>query len=129
MMNCKTLTQNSLEDLARAAPRQLGFRELDAAWNLVIGKRPPAMGDQVIHAEGLSRLQHDACRHELAPLGIRYSENGRFTNRRKLVNHSFDLTGVDVLTARDDHVLQAVQDVEIAFRILVAEVSRTKQPV
>ena len=40
-----------------------------------------------------------------------------------------DLAGVDVLAARDDHVLQAVQDVEITVRILTADVSRTKEAV
>src|SRR5258708_8595617 len=37
--------------------------------------------------------------------------------------------GIDVLAARNDHVLHAVQDVQIPFRILIADVARSKQPV
>src|SRR5437667_9946399 len=87
------------------------------------------MSDQVIRAENFTWLQHYASNYEFAPLGIRYSEDRRFTNRRMLVNHGFDLTGVDIFTARDNHVLHAVQDVEIPVCILITDVSRTKQPV
>ena len=87
------------------------------------------MSDQIIRAESFSRLQHYASHHEFAPLWIRYSEDRRFTNRRMLVNNCFDLTRVDIFAARDNHVLQAVQDVEIPVCILIADVSRTKQPV
>src|SRR5262245_10070572 len=128
-MSPKTFTQNPLEYLAGAVLWQLGFREVDAAWNFVIGERSPAMRDQLILAERFSRLQRYASHHDFAPLLIGYSEDRHFTNRGKLVNNRFDLTGVDVFSARNDHVLQAVQDVEIPVRILIADVTGTKHPI
>jgi hypothetical protein len=47
-------------------------------------------------------------------LRIRYPEDRRLMNRRMLGYNRFDLTGIDVFTARDNHVLQAVQ-VILAF--------------
>src|SRR5262245_1481671 len=128
-MSPKTFTQNPLEYLAGAVLWQLGFREVDAAWNFVIGERLPAMRDQLILAERFSRLQRYASHHEFAPLRIRYSEDRHFTNRGKLVNNRFDLTGVDIFSARNNHVLQTVQYVEIPVRILIADVSSTKHPI
>src|SRR6202035_3177487 len=45
------------------------------------------------------------------------------------VDDRFDLAGINIFTTCDNHVLQAVQDVEIAVRILVTNVSRTKHPI
>src|ERR1700674_356717 len=112
LIDPETFPQRPLQDLARAALRQLGLRELDAAGNLVVGEKPPAMDDQFVRAKRLSRLPHNAGRDELAPLWVGYAEDRRFKNGRMLVNDGFDLAGVDVFAARDDHVLQAVQNVE-----------------
>src|SRR5882672_10368976 len=124
-----TFTQYSFEYFAGATLRQFGVQELNPAWNLVIGERAPAVSHQIIRAEDFSRLQHDTGHHKLTPLGVRYSEDRGFANRGMLVKHRLDLAGVDVLAARDDHVLQAVQDVEITVRILTGDVSRTKEAV
>src|ERR1700730_18616234 len=108
-----TFTQNPFEYFAGATLRQLGVQELDPAWNLVIGERAPAVSRHIIRAEDLSRLQHDTGQHNLTPLGVRYSEDRGFANRGMLVKNRLDLAGVDVLAARDNHVLQAVEGVEI----------------
>src|SRR5262245_25700409 len=84
------------------------------------------MSDQLIRAESLTRLQRYTSHHDFAPLRIRYSEDRRFTNSRMLVNNRFDLTGVNVFAARDNHVFQAVQDVKIPFFILIADVASSK---
>src|SRR5712664_2440259 len=112
-MSPKRLTQDPLENLAGAALGQLGITEFDAAWNLVIGQRSPAVPDQIIGAERFAWLQDDASHHQFAPLWIGYSKYRCFTNRRMLVDNCFDLAAVNVLAAGDNHVLQAVQDVEI----------------
>src|SRR5260370_18475655 len=46
-----------------------------------------------------------------------------------LVNNRVDFTGVNIFATGNNHVLQTVQDVEITVRILIAQVSRAKQPV
>jgi hypothetical protein len=122
------LLQNSLEDLAGAALRQLGRRELDVARNLVIGERLAAKSDQFIRRENLSRLQHEASHYECASPGIRYSEDRDFTNRSMLVNDRFDFTGVDIFAAREDHVLQSVQAVAIPIWVLISNVPSAKHP-
>src|ERR1700722_2877308 len=107
-----TFTQNPFEYLAGATLRQLGVQELNPAWNLVIGERTPAVSHYIVRAEDLSRFQHDTGHHKLTPLGVWYSEDGRFANRGMREEHRLDLAGVDILAARDNHVLRAVQDVE-----------------
>src|ERR1700687_5018263 len=124
-----TITQNPFEYFAGATLRQLGVQELNPAWNLVIGERAPAVSHQIIRAVDLSRLQHDTGHHKLAPLRVRDSADLGFANRGILVKSRLDLAGVDILAARDNHVLQAVQDVEITVRILTADVPRTKESV
>src|SRR5260370_19359861 len=124
-----TFTQHPFEYFAGATLRQLGVQELNPAWNLVIGERAPAVSHQIIRAVDLSRLQHDTGHHKLTPLGVRYSEDRGFANCEMLVKNRLDLAGVDVLAARADHVLQAIQDVEITVRILTADASRTKEAV
>src|SRR5207302_3730423 len=87
------------------------------------------MAGQVVRAQNHSGLQHDASHHEFTPLGIRYSEDRHFANRGKFVDDRFDLAGVNIFATCDDHVFQAVKDVEIAVRILIADVSRAKHSV
>ena len=84
------------------------------------------MRDKFVRCECHSRLRHNAGHHQFAPLGIRYSEDCGFANCRMLVNDGFDLTGVDILASGDNHVFQAVQDIEIPFGILIADVAGAK---
>src|SRR6476661_808756 len=129
LTNPKALAQDPLQDLAATALRQFGFRELDVSRDLVVGEVSPAVSNQIIGAESSSGLAHHACRHELAPLRVGYSEDCCFQNRRMLVNDGFDLAGIDILSAGDDHVFHAVEDIEIAVRVAVANVARPKQSV
>src|SRR3954451_23875916 len=46
-----------------------------------------------------------------------------------LVNNGFDLSAIDILSTRDDHVFHAVEDVEKAVRVAVANVARSKHSV
>ncbi len=84
------------------------------------------MRDQFIGGERFAWRQNNAGHHQFAPLWIGYAEDRRFTDRRMLINDSFDLTAINILATCNDHVLQAIQDVEIPGSILVADVSRTK---
>src|SRR5260370_14340781 len=87
------------------------------------------MSDQVGGGQSLSRLQHYASHHDFTPLRIGYSEDCRFADCRMLVNDRLDFTRVNILATGDNHVFQAVEDVEIAVGILIAKVSCAKQPV
>ena len=128
-MSPKAIAQNPFEYFPGATLRQLGVQELNPAWNLVIGEKAPAVSRDILRAENLSRFQHDTGHHKLTPLRVWHSEDRGFANRGMLVKHRFDLAGVDILAARDNHILQAVQDVEITVRILTADVTRAKEAV
>src|ERR1700730_6097232 len=128
-MSPETLTQNSLQYLAGAAFGKLSLYKLDAARNLVSRQTSAAMVDQVIDSESSSWLQHYASHHEFTPLWIGYSEDHCFANRRMLVNNRLNLTGVNIFAARDNHVLQTVQDVEVPRCILITNISCAKHPI
>src|SRR5437588_11261610 len=45
------------------------------------------------------------------------------------VNHSLDFAGVNVLPAGDDHVLQAIENVEVSVGVLIPNVARSEEAV
>src|SRR5205823_10876389 len=63
------------------------------------------------------------------PLGVRYSKDCGFANRRMTADHRFDLSAVNVFAAGYDHVLQAVQNVKVPVCAAVADVARAKHAV
>src|ERR1700687_1932571 len=87
------------------------------------------MADEVVRAHNHPWLQYDASHHEFTPLRVRNSEDRHFTNCGMFVDDRFDLAGINIFATCDDHVFQAVEDVEIAVRILIADVSRAKHSV
>jgi len=87
------------------------------------------MPDQFFLGQSCVRLQHHASRHQLAPLLIRYAEDGGLQNGRVLINHGFDFVAVNFLAARDNHVFYPVNNVEVAGGVLVAEVAGVKKSV
>ena len=80
-MNPKALAQNLLQYFAGAALRQLGFGELDAAWNFEIGEGSSAVRDQLISSECFARLENNDSLYDFAPFRIGYSENRHFAKR------------------------------------------------
>ena len=61
--------------------------------------------------------------HALAPLVVGDAEHRGVEHLRVRVEHGFDLGGIDVHAARDDHVLLAVADVDEAFVVDVRDVA------
>src|SRR5258708_26340039 len=107
-MRPEPFAQCALEDFAGAGLRQLEVGELDATWNLVTCQRSTAVRDQLIHTERDPGFQHDTPHDQLAPLCIGYAEHRSLATGPVFVEDALDLTGVDVLAARDDHVLHSV---------------------
>ena len=68
-------------------------------------------------------LQHDERLRRLAPLLVRHADHRAFEHRRVLVERVLDLGRADVLAARDDHVLLAVDDVDRAALVPDREVA------
>src|SRR5207247_5789760 len=52
-----------------------------------------------------------------------------FPNRRMRVNDGFDFSRVNVFSAGDDHVLQAIKNVEVSVYVLIPNVARSEEAV
>src|SRR5258705_11882578 len=46
-----------------------------------------------------------------------------------LVDSCFDLAGVNIFTAANNHVFQTIQQIEVTFGILIADVAATKHSI
>src|SRR5258708_15630555 len=90
--------------------------------NLVRRQTVTAKLRQLLLADSAVRLQGHTGHDRFAPLGIGYSEYGRFQHRRMFVEYRLDFTAIDLFAAGHDHVFDAVNEIKIAGCILVAEV-------
>ena len=88
--------------------------------------RPLEAGDAV-EAERIELaafgFSDDVGDHDLAPIRVRPADHRDFAHARMLEQHLLDLAWIDVGAARDDDVLGAVLEREIAFRIERADVA------
>ena len=71
---------------------------------------------------GTVALHHQRLRR-LAPALVRHADDGAFEHGRVLVEHVLDVGGADVLAARNDDVLFAVDDVDVVELIPHGEVA------
>src|SRR6476660_9276783 len=124
-----SVTQKPLQYFAGAALRQLGLRKLDAARNFEIGERSSAIRDQLFRSKSLPRLEDNDGLYDFTPLRIGYSEHRNFTNCRMSVNDRFDFAGINVLAARYNHVLQAIENEEVSLCVLITNVAGPKEAV
>ena len=76
-----SVTQNSFQDFAGAALRQLGSGKLDAAWNFEIGEGSSAVRDQLFRSKSFSRLENNDSLYDFTPLRIGYPKNRYFAKR------------------------------------------------
>ena len=81
------------------------------------------MGDDLLcrHRSALGLDHHG--RHLLAPLFVRRADHGAFGDFRQLHHRVLDFRRKDVEAAGDDHVLLAVDDVEKAVLVALADVA------
>src|SRR3546814_1207795 len=71
----------------------------------------------------------DEGRHALAEFGIGDTDHRTVRDAGKRDQRGFDLGRVDVDAARDDHVAEAVADIEEAVRVEIADIARSKNAV
>ena len=83
-----------------------------------------AIGEHGFRLERLAFLhRHDRTAH-LAPALVGHTDDGNLGNGLDLVEQALDLRGIDVLSAGDVHVLEAIFDVVETFRIAGTDVAR-----
>src|SRR5690606_39233586 len=115
------LAQHVLLDLAGGGLGDL--LEADLARALEVREALAAMRDELFGAGARIRPQLDEGGRCLAPARIRLRDHAAGEDRRMGVEHVLDLDRGDVLAARDDDVLGAILDPDIAVRLEHAEVA------
>src|SRR5437867_13416719 len=116
------LAQLTLEQLAARVARQR-LDEVHRLRAFVVREALAQPRDDPGRIRRHAGTQDHAGLHGLAPALVGHADHGAFADRRVRGEHVLDLRGVDVLAARDDHVLQPVVDVQEAVAA-VAGVAR-----
>src|SRR4051812_8160380 len=118
------LAQDELLDLAGRRPRELA--ELDRRRALELRQVLAAELEQLVLPGVLARLELDERLRALAPLLVRHRHDGDLGDRRVPGDRLLDLDARDVLAARDDDVLGAVAELDVAVGMPDREVARVK---
>src|SRR5262249_34320895 len=114
--------QFAFEDLARILARQRGT-ELDHLGHLVAGKMLAQIAAHVAGAQRRAGLRLDMGTDLLAELLVGNAEHRAIAHAGHLDQHRFDLRGIDVDPARDDHVALAIAQIDVAVVVLVADIA------
>src|SRR5437868_13240614 len=97
------------KDLARGAPRYVPVvEEFDVAWALEAGQPLAAPRPDLLRRAAGSGLQDDHCLDRLSPARIGHADRTRLPDRRVCGQDLLDLGRIDVLAARLDQVLEAI---------------------
>src|ERR1700728_3531692 len=112
-----------LQYLTRNAARQ-GCPELDSLGRLNASQ--PCFGkfDQIGVANALPGLEFHDGADRFAPFLIRHADHGAVLDGGMAGEYLFDLCGVDIESAADDHVFLAIHDEQIAVLVHVADIAR-----
>src|SRR6266446_5881905 len=120
----RALAQLEFLDLARRGFWQRS--EDDRPRYLVMGEVGAAPGDDVIAGNGAGaglRLERDKSARGLAPDRVGPGDDRRLHHLRMAIERILDFERGDVLAARDDDVLRAVLDLDIAVGVADGEVA------
>src|SRR6185437_5098004 len=112
----------AFEDLAGTGYRE-SVGDLEAPGCLVAGDQRLDVIAQVLGGQGRAGAQHDDGVHALAPLGVGDADDGALGHGRVAGHGVLHLGRVDVLAAADDHVLDPVDDEQVAAGVQVAAVA------
>src|SRR3990172_6441002 len=118
LLRAVRLAQHALEDLARGVARQGLGRDDDGSRNLVAGELALTEGDAVLAGDRGPRPRHHDGARRLAPARVRHPDHGGLGDAGMAIQDRLHLGRVDVLPARDDHVLLPVRDVEEPLLVL-----------
>ena len=117
-----------LQDLPRRVHGE-GVHEIHVPGDLVLGH---VGEDEVLHlllGHGFALPEDDAGHDLLAVLLVGHADDLHVPDLWVGVDELLDLTGVDVLAAPDDHVLEPPGDLEIAVLVLAAEIAAVEPAV
>src|SRR5260221_1927893 len=102
--------------------------EINSLWNLEAGQKRLAVRNELGFADGTAGLQRHVSHHDIAPLRIGSADHRRHFDRAVPVKNLLDIVREYVLATTDDHVLLAIDDIEVAFLVEATHVSQGKEP-
>src|SRR5579883_80923 len=114
--------QLSFDHLAHSVTRKSSSKVHDFG-DFVARHFVGAVGENLLAGQAASFSRYDDCQADLAPARIGLRNNGHFEYAGVRGDHSLNLGGVDILAARDEHILLASDDVIIAFAITTYQVA------
>ena len=115
--------QFRLQDFAGAGQGQgIGF-EADAAGAFVVGDPFVAVGDDGGLVGILAFRQADDGVDLIAPILVRNADHGAFDDGVMLIDGVLHLGRIDVLAARDDHILDPIHDIDKAVFVHTAAIA------
>src|SRR5690606_17270263 len=111
-----------LLDLAGRRARKV-LDDFEPLWHLVGGEVLAAEGAQRLDIDGLAGAGKDIGAAGLAPFLVRHADDGAFQYAGEAVDDDLDLGRIDVLAARDVHVLDAIDDVVVTVGIAARDIA------
>src|SRR5882672_6274854 len=105
------------------------FNEPNRLGALVIGQSSAAKGADFLFSRFPAPFEYDERGDLFAVKLIRQADGCRSGDRRMLIQNFVDLARIDIFTAAYDHVAFAIDDVEEAVSVAIANVARVKPAV
>src|SRR6266566_1815720 len=96
---------------------------VDGAGLFIASQFLRGIAEQLLGSDRAAGFEDDEGNGHLAPLGIGLSTDAGFFHGGMGSQDGFDLGRVDILTSGDDKVCAAVEDIEVAICIKVADVT------
>src|SRR5215470_15465769 len=109
----RLLSELALEDLAGRVARQRVHEE-HVLRHLEPSELTATVLDQLVGGGGGVRLERDERNGHFTPSVVGPADDRGFEDRVVLVEHALDLRPRDVLAAGQDHVLEPIDDVQVA---------------
>src|ERR1700757_683317 len=116
MVGPVAVTDLASQHLAVGTDRQI-IDKLHGLRLLVPGKAFPAVVDQLAFGSLRARFADDDGVHRFAPVLVRDSDHDDVGHRGMGDEDLFHLARIDVVSARDDHVLGAIEQKKVAVRV------------
>src|ERR1700738_1664266 len=84
---------------------------------------------EVFQRERRIAAQNDNGLARLAAIGIGNADYDCLGDSRMGINRAFNVGGIDIVAAGDDHVLEAIDDEQIAVLVEIADIAGPKEPI
>ena len=122
------VTQFAAQNLARRVARQR-LDKIHRFRQFVPGNAFTCESDNLFRVKRRPGFRHDAGLDRLAPFFIRHADNGDIGNLRMREKRVLNFRRIDIFTARNNHVFDAVMDEDIALIIEEAGIAGIKPAV